>query len=135
MFSNLSALRVEDRIPIAIETANILAELGLGTLRVVHTLQSAEKRVLAERSGLALVDMDLGNGERTNLYNTQRARPPCGARPATPSVNSAHVFRHLIFFKSLLRRGILSAPLPILLRSKCPLGSRHKKPANPKVRR
>jgi hypothetical protein len=63
MPSNLSALHTEDEILIAFETANILADLGFGAMRVAHTLQSAEKLDLAECFDVALVDMNLGSGE------------------------------------------------------------------------
>lgn len=65
MFSDLSVLHVEDEILIAIETASVLAELGFGTVRVAHTLRSAENLVRAERFDVALLDVNLGNGERT----------------------------------------------------------------------
>ena len=65
MFSDLSVLHVEDEIIIAIETASVLTELGFGTVRVAHTLRSAEALVRAERFDVALLDVNLGNGERT----------------------------------------------------------------------
>jgi len=65
MFSDLSVLHVEDEIIVAIETASVLAEIGFGTVRVAHTLRSAEKLVRAERFDVALLDVNLGNGERT----------------------------------------------------------------------
>jgi len=52
MPSNLSALHTEDEILIAFETANILADLGFGAMRVAHTLQSAEKLDLAAAESL-----------------------------------------------------------------------------------
>lgn len=65
MFSDLSVLHVEDEIIVAIETASVLADLGFGSVRVAHTLRSAEGLVLAERFDVALLDVNLGNGERT----------------------------------------------------------------------
>jgi DNA-binding NtrC family response regulator len=65
MFSNFSVLHVEDEIIVAIETASVLADLGFGTVRVAHTLRSAENLVRSERFDIALLDVNLGNGERT----------------------------------------------------------------------
>ena len=65
IFSDLSVLHVEDEIIVAIETASVLAELGFGSVRVAHTLKSAESLVLAERFDVAFLDVNLGNGERT----------------------------------------------------------------------
>lgn len=65
MFSDLSVLHVEDEILTAIETASVLSELGFGTVRVAHTLRSAENLVRAERFDVALLDVNIGNGERT----------------------------------------------------------------------
>lgn len=65
MFSDLSVLHVEDEILIAIETASVLHELGFGSVRMAHTLRAAEQLVRAERFDVALLDVNLGNGERT----------------------------------------------------------------------
>lgn len=111
MPSNLSVLHTEDEILIAFETANILADLGFGTMRVAHTLRSAEKLDLAERFDVALVDMNLGSGElitEIGMSLKSAARMWC-SRPAKTSGNSARVFRDFIFLKSLFRRGISSA--------------------------
>ncbi|MBT8459346.1 MAG: response regulator [Boseongicola sp.] len=65
MFSDFSVLHVEDEILIAIEMASVLADLGFGSVRVAHTLRSAESLVRSERFDVALLDVNLGNGERT----------------------------------------------------------------------
>lgn len=64
-FSDLSVLHVEDEILIAIETASVLKELGFGTVRIAHTLRAAENLLRTERFDVALLDVNLGNGERT----------------------------------------------------------------------
>ena len=65
MFSDYSVLHVEDEIIVAIETATVLADLGFGTVRVAHTLRSAENLVRSDRFDVAVLDVNLGNGERT----------------------------------------------------------------------
>lgn len=64
-FSDLSVLHVEDKIIVAIETASVLADLGFGSVRVAHTLGCAESLARTERFDLALLDVNLGNGEGT----------------------------------------------------------------------
>lgn len=65
IFSDLSVLYVEDEIIVAIEIAEQLKELGFAEVRVAHTLRAAETLVAEKTPDVALLDVNLGNGERS----------------------------------------------------------------------
>lgn len=74
-FSEMSALHVEDEILIAIETAHILKQCGFRRVEMAHTLRAAEALIDAESFDVAILDVNLGNGERTHdLGKTLRER-------------------------------------------------------------
>ena len=64
--SDKSILYLEDEIIVAIEIGEILGDLGFGEVLVAHNLRAAEM-LLADRTvDYALLDVNLGNGERSN---------------------------------------------------------------------
>ena len=65
IFSELSIIYVEDEIIVAIEIAEQLRELGFKDVRTAHTLRAAEDLVKAQMPDIALLDVNLGNGERS----------------------------------------------------------------------
>ena len=60
-----SNFAVEDEIIVAIEIAEQLRELGFQDVRTAHTLRAAEELVADFTPDLALLDVNLGNGERS----------------------------------------------------------------------
>ena len=65
IFSELSIIYVEDEIIVAIEIAEQLRELGFKAVHTAHTLRAAEALLSDEQPDVALLDVNLGNGERT----------------------------------------------------------------------
>ena len=65
IFSELSIIYVEDEIIVAIEIAEQLRDLGFRDVRTAHTLRAAEALVTEAMPDVALLDVNLGNGERT----------------------------------------------------------------------
>ena len=65
IFSEHSIIYVEDEIIVAIEIAEQLRELGFQDVRTAHTLRAAEELVADFTPDLALLDVNLGNGERS----------------------------------------------------------------------
>ena len=65
IFSERSVLYVEDEIIVAIEIAEQLREIGFREVRVAHTLRAAKELVEYALPDVALLDVNLGNGERT----------------------------------------------------------------------
>ena len=65
IFSELSVLYVEDEIIVAIEISEQLREIGFAEVRVAHTLRAARELVETSLPDVALLDVNLGNGERT----------------------------------------------------------------------
>ena len=66
IFSDRSILYVEDEIIVAIEIAEQLRDLGFADVRVAHTLRAAERELEKGVPDFALLDVNLGNGERTS---------------------------------------------------------------------
>ena len=64
-FSDKSILYVEDEIIVAIEFAQVLEEIGFGEVLVAHNLRAAENAVRDREVDFALLDVNLGNGERS----------------------------------------------------------------------
>ena len=64
-FSDYSLLYVEDEIIVAIEIADQLRDIGFEDVRLAHTLRAAEETLQDGRPDVALLDVNLGNGERT----------------------------------------------------------------------
>ncbi len=73
-FSEKTILYVEDEIIVAIETAQILSEFGFKDVRLAHNLRSAEFEINSGRIDVALLDVNLGNGERTIDLGIELAR-------------------------------------------------------------
>ncbi len=65
IFSELSIIYVEDEVIVAIEIAEQLRELGFKAVHTAHTLRAAEALLRNEQPDVALLDVNLGNGERT----------------------------------------------------------------------
>ncbi|MDJ1015237.1 MAG: response regulator [Paracoccaceae bacterium] len=65
IFSERSVLYVEDEIIVAIEISEQLREIGFREVRVAHTLRTANELVENALPDVALLDVNLGNGERT----------------------------------------------------------------------
>ena len=64
--SDKSILYLEDEIIVAIEIGEILGDLGFGEVLVAHNLRSAETLLAGRGVDFALLDVNLGNGERSN---------------------------------------------------------------------
>lgn len=64
--SDKSILYLEDEIIVAIEIGEILSDLGFGEVLVAHNLGAAEKLLDGRKVDFALLDVNLGNGERSN---------------------------------------------------------------------
>ena len=64
-FSEMSVLHVEDEVLIAMEVSHVLASLGFKQVELAHTLKSAEDIISKQRFDAAILDVNLGNGERT----------------------------------------------------------------------
>lgn len=54
-------LYLEDEIIIALDTAQVLSEMGLGEVAVAHNLRRATALAEAERFDMALLDVNLGD--------------------------------------------------------------------------
>ncbi len=65
IFSDLSIVYVEDEIIVAIEIAEQLRDLGFREVKTAHTLRAAEALVKDMTPDVALLDVNLGNGERS----------------------------------------------------------------------
>lgn len=65
IFSDLSIIYVEDEIIVAIEIAEQLRELGFRDVQMAHTLRAAQAIVEKQTPDIALLDVNLGNGERS----------------------------------------------------------------------
>ncbi|MXQ06309.1 response regulator [Alphaproteobacteria bacterium GH1-50] len=66
IFSDRSILYVEDEIIVALEISEHLRDLGFSDVRVAHTLRAAERELEKGVPDFALLDVNLGNGERTS---------------------------------------------------------------------
>lgn len=64
--SDKSILYLEDEIIVAIEIGEILNDLGFGEVLVAHNLRAAETLLAGRKVDFALLDVNLGNGERSN---------------------------------------------------------------------
>lgn len=64
-FSDLRVLYVEDEVIVAVVTAGHLRSLGFAEVHVAHTLKRAGEIVDAGAVDIALLDVNLGRGERT----------------------------------------------------------------------
>lgn len=64
-FSEMSVLYVEDEVLIAMEVSHILATLGLEKIELAHTLRTAKDVISQQHFDAAILDVNLGNGERT----------------------------------------------------------------------
>ena len=65
IFSDLTVLYVEDEIIVAIETAELLRDIGFGQVLVAHNLRTAERLEQENAIDVAVLDVNLGNGERS----------------------------------------------------------------------
>ena len=65
IFSDLTIIYVEDEIIVAIEISEQLKELGFKQVQTAHTLRAAEELVRDHTPDIALLDVNLGNGERS----------------------------------------------------------------------
>lgn len=65
IFSDLSIIYVEDEIIVAIEIGEQLRDLGFRDVQTAHTLRAAEALVREQTPDVALLDVNLGNGERS----------------------------------------------------------------------
>lgn len=64
-FSEMSVLHVEDEVLIAMEVSHILAGLGFERIELAHTLRTAKDVISRQYFDAAILDVNLGNGERT----------------------------------------------------------------------
>lgn len=63
--SELSVLVVEDEVIVAIELGEVLRDMGFRDVRVAHNLRRAEQEIAAALPDVAILDVNLGAGERT----------------------------------------------------------------------
>lgn len=63
--SDRSVLVVEDEVIVALELGDTLSDFGFGEVRVAHNLRGAEKQLEGWTPDLAILDVNLGSGERT----------------------------------------------------------------------
>lgn len=71
IFSDFSIVYVEDEVIVAIEISEQLKELGFREVRTAHTLRAAEHLVQTSLPDIALLDVNLGNGERSTDLGVQ----------------------------------------------------------------
>lgn len=67
--STRSAMRIlylEDEPIIALDTADMLSDLGFGDIAMVHSLPAAERVISAGKPDVALLDVNMGHG-RTSI--------------------------------------------------------------------
>ena len=64
-FSEKSILYVEDEIIVAIEISEVLKDMGFGEVLLAHNLRAVETHLNGRKVDFALLDVNLGNGERT----------------------------------------------------------------------
>jgi len=64
--SDKSILYLEDEIIVAIEIGEILGDLGFGEVLVAHNIGAANALLDGRSVDYALLDVNLGNGERSN---------------------------------------------------------------------
>lgn len=63
--SDRSALVIEDEVIVALEIADSLQDLGIGDVRVAHNLAMAEREIELRLPDFAILDVNLGRGEKT----------------------------------------------------------------------
>ena len=64
-FASMTGLCVEDEPLVSLEMSKTLSELGIGTVLTAHRLSLAFERLEQATIDVALLDYDLGYGERT----------------------------------------------------------------------
>lgn len=74
ILSERSILYLEDEIIVSIEIGEILGDLGFGEVLVANNLGAAEALISERRIDYALLDVNLGNGERSNDLGQRLAR-------------------------------------------------------------
>lgn len=64
-FTDKTILYVEDEIIVALEISEVLSDMGFAEVKMAHNLRMAER--FADEGGIdiALLDVNLGNGERS----------------------------------------------------------------------
>lgn len=73
MLSELSVLIIEDEVIVAIEVGEILRDLGFGDVRLAHNLRRAAREIETRHPDYAILDVNLGAGERTTEMGLELA--------------------------------------------------------------
>ncbi len=72
-FSGMTGLCVEDEPLVSLEMSKTLSEVGIGKVLMAHRLSLAFERLEEARIDVALLDYDLGYGERTTELGLELA--------------------------------------------------------------